>query len=126
MSASRPDLAAGVYVGYDEPDSLGTDAETGGHLAAPIFRDFMTVALKDAPATEFRTPPGMRMYRVNPGDRAARRRPASRHLGGLQARHRARQGPRARPAPAAERRGAVQGAARPLRPGPATGTGGLY
>ena len=24
------------------------------------------MALKDAPATEFRTPPGMRMYRVNP------------------------------------------------------------
>src|SRR6478752_603469 len=62
-----PDLAAGVYVGYDEPVNLGTDAATGGHLAAPIFRDFMTVALKDAPATEFRTPPGMRMYRVNPG-----------------------------------------------------------
>jgi penicillin-binding protein 1A len=61
-----PDLAAGVYVGYDEPVNLG-DNETGGHLAAPIFRDFMIVALKDAPATEFRTPPGLRMYRVNPG-----------------------------------------------------------
>ena len=29
-----PDLAAGVYVGYDDPDSLGKD-ETGGHVAAP-------------------------------------------------------------------------------------------
>jgi membrane peptidoglycan carboxypeptidase len=35
-----PDLAAGVYIGYDEPDSLGDD-ETGGHIAAPVFRDFM-------------------------------------------------------------------------------------
>jgi penicillin-binding protein 1A len=61
-----PDLAAGVYVGYDDPVNLG-DNETGGHLAAPIFRDFMLVALKDAPATEFRTPPGLKMYRVNPG-----------------------------------------------------------
>jgi penicillin-binding protein 1A len=61
-----PDLAAGIYVGYDDPVNLGSDS-TGGHLAAPIFRDFMIAALKDAPATEFRTPPGLRMYRVNPG-----------------------------------------------------------
>ena len=60
-----PDLAAGVFVGYDEPAYLGSD-ETGGHLAAPIFRDFMIAALKDAPAKEFRTPPGLRMYRVSP------------------------------------------------------------
>jgi len=59
-----PDLVAGVYVGFDDPDSLGDD-ETGGHVAAPIFRDFMIAALKDAPATEFRTPPGMRIYRVS-------------------------------------------------------------
>ena len=59
-----PDLVAGVYVGFDDPDSLGDD-ETGGHVAAPIFRDFMIAALKDAPATEFRTPPGMRLYRVS-------------------------------------------------------------
>jgi penicillin-binding protein 1A len=59
-----PDLVAGVYVGFDDPDSLGDD-ETGGHVAAPIFRDFMTEALKDAPATDFRIPPGMRVYRVS-------------------------------------------------------------
>ncbi|MGE0258460.1 MAG: penicillin-binding protein 1A [Alphaproteobacteria bacterium] len=60
-----PDLAAGVFVGYDDPAYLGSN-ETGGHLAAPIFRDFMTAALKDAPAKEFRMPPGLRMYRVSP------------------------------------------------------------
>ncbi len=60
-----PDLVAGVYVGYDEPVNLGSN-ETGGHLAAPIFRDFMAAALKDAPPTEFRIPPGLRMYRINP------------------------------------------------------------
>jgi penicillin-binding protein 1A len=59
-----PDLVAGVFVGYDDPVNLGSD-ETGGHLAAPIFRDFMITALKDAPPTEFRTPPGLRMYRVS-------------------------------------------------------------
>ena len=54
----------GVFIGYDDPDSLGDD-ETGGHIAAPVFRDFMIAALKDAPATAFRSPPGMRLYRVN-------------------------------------------------------------
>ena len=60
-----PDLAAGVYMGYDDPMSLG-EGETGGHLSAPIFRDYMMAALKDKPATEFRIPPGMQMFRVNP------------------------------------------------------------
>ena len=60
-----PDLVAGAYIGFDDPDSLGDD-ETGGHIAAPVFRDFMMMALKDAPATAFRTPPAMRLYRVNP------------------------------------------------------------
>jgi penicillin-binding protein 1A len=60
-----PDLAAGVFMGYDDPISLG-EGETGGHLSAPIFRDFMLAVLKDKPVTDFRIPPGMRMYRVNP------------------------------------------------------------
>ncbi len=59
-----PDLAAGVYVGYDEPRSLGKD-ETGGHVAAPIFRDFMIAALKHAPVVDFRIPPGLELYRVS-------------------------------------------------------------
>ena len=67
-----PDLAAGVYIGYDDPVSLGA-GETGGHLSAPIFRDYMMAALKDKPATEFRIPPGMQMFRVNPATGAARR-----------------------------------------------------
>jgi penicillin-binding protein 1A len=58
-----PDLVAGVYIGYDDPDSLGDD-ETGGHIAAPVFRDFMMAALRGAPATAFHTPPGIRLYRV--------------------------------------------------------------
>jgi penicillin-binding protein 1A len=60
-----PDLAAGVFMGYDDPISLG-EGETGGHLSAPIFRDFMLAVLKDKPVTDFRIPPGMRIYRVNP------------------------------------------------------------
>ncbi len=53
-----PDLAAGVYVGFDDPRTLG-DGETGGHVAAPIFRDFMMAALKDVPAKQFPAPPAV-------------------------------------------------------------------
>jgi len=58
-----PDLAVGVFVGFDTPRTLGK--ETGGSTAAPIFRDFMAEALKDKPAIPFRTPPGVRLVRVN-------------------------------------------------------------
>lgn len=66
-----PDLVAAVFVGFDDPISLG-DKETGGAIAAPIFRDFMAYALKDKPATPFRVPSGVRLVRVN----AATGRPA--------------------------------------------------
>jgi penicillin-binding protein 1A len=56
-----PDFVARVFIGYDDPNSLGDD-ETGGHIAAPVFRDFMIAALKDAPATAFRPPQGLRLY----------------------------------------------------------------
>ena len=52
-----PDLVAGVYIGFDEPRTLG-DEETGGHVAAGIFRDFMKAALKDKPAKPFPRGPG--------------------------------------------------------------------
>jgi penicillin-binding protein 1A len=52
-----PDLVAGVFVGFDDPRTLGS-GETGGHVAAPIFRDFMAAALKDLPAKPFPVAPG--------------------------------------------------------------------
>jgi penicillin-binding protein 1A len=59
-----PDLTVGVFVGYDQPSSLGKH-ETGGSVAAPIFRDFMGAALKDTPPTPFRIPPGIELVRIN-------------------------------------------------------------
>jgi penicillin-binding protein 1A len=59
-----PDLAAGAYVGFDTPRTLG-DGETGGNVAAPIFRDFMADALKDAPALPFPENRGADMVLVN-------------------------------------------------------------
>ncbi len=60
-----PDLAVGVYVGFDTPRTLGR-GETGSSVAAPIFRDFMKRALAGRPAIPFRIPPGIRLVRVNP------------------------------------------------------------
>ena len=53
-----PDLVAGVFVGFDNPRTLGPH-EQGASVAAPIFRDFMKGALADAPATPFRVAPGI-------------------------------------------------------------------
>ena len=60
-----PDLVVGVYVGFDEPESLGK-YETGAQAALPIFYDFMEKALKDVPDTSFRIPQGIKLVRVNP------------------------------------------------------------
>ncbi len=59
-----PDLAAGVYVGFDMPQTLG-QGEAGGKVAAPIFADFMNQALEDEAAIPFRVPSGIRLVRVN-------------------------------------------------------------
>ncbi len=59
-----PDLAVGVFVGFDEPKTLGKK-ETGSSVAAPIFRDFMAAALEGEPSIPFRIPPDIRLVRVN-------------------------------------------------------------
>jgi penicillin-binding protein 1A len=59
-----PDLAVGVYIGFDQPSSLG-HGETGGNVAAPVVRDFMREALVDVPPVPFRAPPGIKLVRVN-------------------------------------------------------------
>jgi penicillin-binding protein 1A len=58
------DLAVGVFMGYDKPKSLG-DSATAGQYAAPVFRDFMTEALKGKPDVKFRVPPQMKLVRVS-------------------------------------------------------------
>jgi penicillin-binding protein 1A len=59
-----PDLACGVFVGYDEPRTLGR-FEQGATTAAPIFRDFMKDAMADEPAIPFREPPGITLVSVD-------------------------------------------------------------
>ncbi len=60
-----PDMVVGVYVGFDEPRTLGK-IETGAAAALPIFYDFMKEALKDKPNLEFRVPQGIKFVRINP------------------------------------------------------------
>jgi penicillin-binding protein 1A len=59
-----PDLVAGVFVGFDEPRSLGK-RETGSSVALPIFKKFMKEALEDEPLIPFRVPPGIRNVQIN-------------------------------------------------------------
>ncbi len=59
-----PDLAVGVFMGFDNPRAMGK-GETGGENAAPVFRDFFKLALKDQPAVPFRLPEGIKLVRVN-------------------------------------------------------------
>jgi penicillin-binding protein 1A len=59
-----PDLAVGVFLGYDRPRSMGDSAQAATY-AAPIFRDFMKTALKDKPDTPFRVPPGIKLISVD-------------------------------------------------------------
>lgn len=68
-----PDLAVGVFVGYDEPRPLGKN-ESASSVAVPIFRDFMLAALKDTPAIPFRVPAGIRNVQIN-ADTGSRARP---------------------------------------------------
>jgi len=60
-----PDVVIGVYIGFDEPRTLG-HGETGGGTAVPIFEQVARTLLKDKSPTPFRVPPGLRMIRVNP------------------------------------------------------------
>ena len=59
-----PDLVVGVWAGFDTPRDMG-EGETGGRIAAPIFRDFMREALRDTQPTPFRIPSGVRLVRID-------------------------------------------------------------
>ena len=65
-----PDIVAGVYMGYDQPKSMGGYAQ-GGRIAAPIFKQWAKIALLGQPKTPFVAPPGIRWVRV---DRASGKR----------------------------------------------------
>lgn len=112
-----PDLTVGVFVGFDEPATLGKN-ETGSSVAAPVFKNFMEVALADEAAIPFRIPPGIRLVRVNAatGEPA---RPGEKSL--------ILEAFKPGTVPTGERR-VLEGQSDEGRPGfaPSSGTGGLY
>jgi penicillin-binding protein 1A len=59
-----PDIVAGVYLGYDQPRSLGGYAQ-GGRISAPVWKQWALTALKDQPKVPFAAPPGIRWVRVD-------------------------------------------------------------
>ncbi|MDB5373460.1 MAG: penicillin-binding protein, partial [Belnapia sp.] len=61
-----PDIVVAVWMGFDEPRSLGS-GETGGSNAAPIFHDVLEAALRGSPAVPFRAPPGVALVRLQDG-----------------------------------------------------------
>ncbi|RVT90809.1 penicillin-binding protein 1A [Sphingomonas crocodyli] len=58
------DMVGGLYMGYDNPRSMGGYAQ-GGTIAAPIFRSFAAKAMKDMPVVPFQAPAGIRMIRID-------------------------------------------------------------
>lgn len=59
-----PDLAVGVFIGFDTPKPMGAK-ETGGAVALPAFVEFMQNALKDEPAKPFRVPEGIQQIKID-------------------------------------------------------------
>jgi penicillin-binding protein 1A len=59
-----PDLVAGVYIGYDNPQTMG-QGSTGGGLAAPVFLEFMQSALNGKSPVDFRVPRGIDLIPID-------------------------------------------------------------
>jgi penicillin-binding protein 1A len=60
-----PELAVGIYVGFDKPRSMGSSS-TGGGMVVPIFTNFMAKAMQGKPPTPFNVPTGMTTAWINP------------------------------------------------------------
>ena len=67
-----PQLLAVVWIGFDNKRPIG-NKETGGKVAAPIWKTFMEKALDGVPPGEFPIPEGLKCVNIDPntGVRAA-------------------------------------------------------
>jgi penicillin-binding protein 1A len=54
----QPGLVGIAWVGFDQPKTLGRN-QTGGHVALPIWMDYMSQVLKGVPEAERPVPPGI-------------------------------------------------------------------
>ncbi len=67
FSGFTPDIVTTVWTGYDTPTTLGNN-ETGGLVSAPVWHDFMNVALKGHPKLSFPMPPGLSLASWDAGN----------------------------------------------------------
>ncbi|MFV3331575.1 penicillin-binding protein 1A [Pseudomonas sp. NY15437] len=65
FSGYNADYMTTVWVGFDQPESLGR-AEYGGNVALPIWMRYMGAALKDKPSHLLPEPPGLISLRIDP------------------------------------------------------------
>lgn len=61
----NPSLVTAVWVGFDEPQTLGR-SEYGGVAALPIWIDYMRVALAGKPVVNLPQPPGIVTVKIDP------------------------------------------------------------
>ncbi len=57
-------IAAGCYIGYDLPKSLGREA-FGSRICGPVFQQFMTEAVEKFGGGRFKIPPGGRFIKID-------------------------------------------------------------
>ncbi len=60
-----PNLVIGIYIGYDQPKSLGFK-QTGSSVAVPIFKNFAQKIKINSKNIPFRVPSGMSFVRIDP------------------------------------------------------------
>ena len=65
-----PQMLTGVYVGFDQPQSMGLH-ESGSRAAAPIWVEFMKNAVTNLPTEQFPQPPGIVTVKIHESGRRA-------------------------------------------------------
>ncbi len=78
FSGFNHDIVGVVWVGFDRLRPLGR-RETGGHLALPVWIDYMRVALQDSPERPWLKPPGMVTVKID-ADTGLRATAGTRHV----------------------------------------------
>jgi len=64
FSGFNQDIVTTVWVGFDRTRPLGKK-ETGGHVALPVWMDYMRVALESSPERAWIKPPGMVTMKID-------------------------------------------------------------
>jgi penicillin-binding protein 1A len=66
FSGFTPDMVTVVWVGFDNPASLGDD-QSGANVAGPIWHDYMEKVMAGRPPLAFPVPPGITMAQWDSG-----------------------------------------------------------